>query len=376
MAVGLVLLSVLGLDFGSKQVYKKLQPQRPVAETGHREFNFRYHHGLRSNASVQDSFGHLSYPFFSNSLGMRDGSVREAPPGKSGPRILLIGDSFTEGVGLPWEKTFAGILASQLGAKGVEVLNSGVNSYCPILFKARLKYLFDQQGLEVDRVVALIDISDVMQELTFQEKPDSSVQEHPLFPEHYEEISAYNRREGWIRENIENQFTILGVLGRNLRIWWRDYCSGLGVRKYDQVQTWAYVWPDYQGPYEPLIEKGLGLAQRHMTEVVEDLRQRGILLTVVVYPWPQQLSRLSRPSRAETVWADWAEQNRASFISLFPDFSELGDAEFIRENYFLQNDSHWNERGHAKVAELLLGKYRALILPAAKGRGRAGGLKN
>jgi len=363
LAAGLVLLAILALDFGSKQVYRNFQPRRPTPETAHREYHPHYHHGLRPNASVTDSFGPLSYPFFSNSLGMRDGSVREVSLTKSGPRILLIGDSFTEGVGLPWEKTFPGILASALGSEGVEVLNSGVNSYCPILFKGRLKYLFDQKGLEVDRVVACIDISDVMQELTYQEKPDNTVKEQPLFPEHYGEIDRQNQRDDWIRKNIEDQFTLLGAFARNLRIWWRDHKGGPGVRQYDEIPTWAYVWPDYQGPYGALIEKGLRLAQRHMTEVAADLRQRDIALTVVVYPWPQQLPYSFRPSRAETVWAEWADENQASFISLFSDFARLGDPGFVRDNYFLRNDSHWNERGHAKVAELLLGKYRSFVLP-------------
>jgi hypothetical protein len=374
LAALLVGLAVVGLDFVSRQIYKKFRkpPVRPVAE--HREPSPFYHHGLRPNASVMDTFGDRQYPFFSNSLGMRDGSVREVSLDKKGPRILLIGDSFTEGVGLPWEKTFAGILATRLSAEGVEVLNSGVNSYCPVLFKGRLKFLFEQKGLEVDRVVALVDISDIMQELTYRETPEGKIVAQPLFPGNDGEIvSVYVRREEWIRNNLEDQFVILGALARNLRLWHRDHRSPPAVRRQDEIGTWAFHWPEYRGPYEKLIQKGLQLAQQHMTEVAADLRQRGIALTVVIYPWPQQLPNLSRPSRAETVWAEWAEKNRVDFINLFRDFARLGSPDEIRRDYYLRNDWHWNARGNALVAGLLLDSYGALILPPPRGPQKTAG---
>jgi hypothetical protein len=360
----LVGLAVVGLDFAARQVYKKFRkrPVRAVAE--HREPNPFYHHGLRANASVMDTFGDRQYPFLSNSLGMRDGSVREVSLDKKGPRILLIGDSFTEGVGLPWEKTFAGILAARLSADGIEVLNSGVNSYCPILFKGRLRYLFDQKGLEVDRVVALVDISDIMQELTYQETPGGEIRPRSLLSEaEAKELSDYVAMEDWSRTYLEDQFVLLGALARNLRLWCRDHVSPSGVRRQDELPLWAFHWPEYQGPYESKIEEGLDLAQRHMTEIAEDLRRRKIALTVMIYPWPQQLPHLSRPSRAETVWQKWAANHGVDFINLFRDFARMDSPDEILKKYYLQNDWHWNDRGNAVVADLLLHSYRALVLP-------------
>jgi len=222
LAVLLVATLIVGLDFGIKKVYKKLRkpPVKPVAE--HREPSPYYHHGLRPNAAVMDTFGDRQYPFFSNSLGMRDVSIREVSARKTRPRLLLIGDSFTEGVGLPWEKTFAGLLAAGLEKAGVEVLNSGVNSYCPILIQGRLRYLFEQRGFEVDRVIVLVDISDVMQELIYRKTPDGRIEAQPLFSStDAQEISTYIRNESWIQEKLEENFVILGAVGRNFRLWRR-----------------------------------------------------------------------------------------------------------------------------------------------------------
>ena len=367
----LVGAAVLSLDFSVRQVYKKFRTPPILPVSVHRESSPYYHHGFRPNVAVMDTFGNRRYPFFSNSMGMRDGVVREVSPKKTNPRILLIGDSFTEGVGLPWEKTFAGILATQLSAKGIEVLNSGVNSYCPILYKGRLTYLFDRKGLEVDRVVVGVDVSDIMQELTYREIPQGKVEAQPLFAgEDREIISAYFQREKWIRTNLEENFVLLGALARNLRLWHRNYFPPPDVRRQDEIPFWAFQWPEYQGPYEGLIEKGLQLARQHMTEIATDLKKRGIAMTVMVYPWPQQLPYLAQPSRAETVWEDWAKENRVDFINLFRDFSRLGPAEMIQKNYYLQKDWHWNDRGNALVARLLLDTYRPLIWPPEKTTGK------
>jgi hypothetical protein len=45
---------------------------------------------------------------FTDSLGFKDASRRAVPDRR---RILFIGDSFTEGVGLPYEQTFVGLFA-------------------------------------------------------------------------------------------------------------------------------------------------------------------------------------------------------------------------------------------------------------------------
>jgi lysophospholipase L1-like esterase len=138
-----------------------------------------------------------------------------------GPRVLFVGDSFTEGVGLPWEKTFVGKVQTSLAPSGVEVLNAGVNSYCPLLIKHRLRELIEKQGLELDRVVVLIDISDVLQELQYRETLDGSVEAIPYAPFEREAktLDRANRIQDWLEKNIEDRFVLLGALSRNLRLW-------------------------------------------------------------------------------------------------------------------------------------------------------------
>ncbi|NCY21881.1 hypothetical protein EBX31_07985 [bacterium] len=84
---------------------------------------------------------------------------------------------------------------------------------------------------------------------------------------------------------------------------------------------------------------------------------------MVAYQWPQQIRVGTRPSRAETEWSSWADQHQARFISLFPLFVNDTPANELIAEYYWENDAHWNEVGHAKVAKELLNQ---LVLPSAK----------
>ena len=55
------------------------------------------HHALKPNCASMEHWGRDSYEFFTNSLGFRDEKIREVPLTDARPRILILGDSFTEG---------------------------------------------------------------------------------------------------------------------------------------------------------------------------------------------------------------------------------------------------------------------------------------
>ena len=82
-------------------------------------------------------------------------------------RILLIGDSFVEGIGMNFEDSFAGLLqgAGQQRSDRIEFLNAGVASYSPSIYYKKIKYLLDS-GLRFDEVVLFSDTADVTDEAT------------------------------------------------------------------------------------------------------------------------------------------------------------------------------------------------------------------
>jgi hypothetical protein len=120
------------------------------------------HHRSRPNAKGRVR----GVDLITNSLGLHDREVTRAkPPGVI--RILMLGDSFTEGRGLPLEATVAKRAEDMLNGdrcpRVCQVLNGGVSSYSPLL-----EFLFLQRvglGLEPDLVVMNFDMTDVHDDL-------------------------------------------------------------------------------------------------------------------------------------------------------------------------------------------------------------------
>ena len=89
-----------------------------------------YHHDLRPSVSATTQWGERRYAILTNSLAFRDGATRRVPARGERRRVLLLGDSFTEGLGVTWEESFAGRLARAAGGD-LEILNAGVIGYSP-----------------------------------------------------------------------------------------------------------------------------------------------------------------------------------------------------------------------------------------------------
>src|ERR1700686_2608899 len=149
-------------DFAYSTLTQGEEKQRPA-----RIANSIYDHGFAANFDGYDVWGELRYRLITNSLGFKDASVRNVPLKSASRRILLIGDSFTEGIGMSFEDSFAGQLyrAGQERSDKIEFLNAGVASYSPSIYYKKIKYLLDS-GLQFDEVVLFSDTSDVTDEAT------------------------------------------------------------------------------------------------------------------------------------------------------------------------------------------------------------------
>jgi len=364
LAVLLGLGLALALDYGVRQIYLKATYRPLVYHHPHRIPHPVYHHAIEPNQKSEDAIGRYAAPFFSNSVGMKDSRVREVPLKGERPRVLLMGDSFTEGIGTAWERTFAGILAEKLDRVGVELLNGGTVSYSPHLIRLRLEDLLSR-GLKIDRVVVLIDISDVLNELQYEDAGDGTVryEEFAPFQQQAEAIRKINQTNAWLEESLERNFVILGAISRNLRLLWRNQEKKVGISDYDQIPSWAYEWPDYRGPFEKHVEEGLRRARGNMDALAKRLKKEKVALTVVVYPWPQQIRRGTRGGRGEMFWKDWCVERGADFVSLYPVFLDQGSSEEVIVKYYWKDDCHWNAVGQRRVAESLFNEYREAVMP-------------
>jgi hypothetical protein len=354
LMVFLVVVLVLGIDFA---VARMVRSFRMVSISSGRVRDPVFHHGLRRDFVWQDSFGPMHFQEISNSLGLRDGGRRTIPPVGDRPRILLIGDSFTEGVGVPWEETFAGRLQTALKAKGVEVLNAGVASYTPILERIKVRHLYEVEGLRFGRLVLFLDLSDLKDELFYRKDEFGRAQPIPYGP--------FASQAGWglwverisdfSETRIEPNFILLGALARNLKIFIRQ-----ATRKELGAQGLFTGLPDFvrdyelgNSPLQEISERGMEKCGENLAGLADYLRARGIPMTLVIYRWPQYHMPAEGESRYQGHWREWAAEHGVDFIDLF----RLFDGKEPISQWHLPGDDHWNSRGHGEVAKALLAHW-------------------
>jgi hypothetical protein len=354
LSAALVMGLVLGADYLARKI---VQLNRETSVGSGRTRHPIFHHGFHPDYEWQDRFGPIRIRMVSNSLGMRDGERRVVPPVGDRPRILLIGDSFTEGVGVPWEETFAGRLQAALASRGVEVLNAGVVSYTPILERIKVRHLYEEQGLRFNRLVLFLDLSDMKDDLFYEEDAAGRALPIPYGPfaseagwgkwvERFSDVC-----ETWLEPN----FILLGALARNLKIPLRQM-----TRKELGSQGAFAALPDFvrdyemeDVPYRKITERGMEKCGENLALLATYLRERGVPMTLVIYRWPQYRMPSKGNSRYQNYWRSWAGQNGVDFVDLF----QLFDGREPIRQWHLEGDDHWNAAGHAVVAEALLGEW-------------------
>jgi hypothetical protein len=311
------------------------------------------------NFAGYDIWGEARYPLFTNSLGFKDGSVREVPLKGSSHRILLIGDSFTEAIGIPYENSFVALLnrAGEQRPQSVEFLDAGVASYSPSIYYRKVKYLLGR-GLQFDEVVLLSDSSDVEDEATSYFCIDDDPKYQKLCstpPGTYPPVPPLKR------DFFIDHFAVTNRVRVVAKRWIQ---SALGNRRsaiehdHDRI-GWTTPNPD-PARYRPLgVEGGIARSLQNMTRLSDLLTSRGIPLTIVVYPWAQQIAQNDRDSRQVRLWRDFCPRHCKAFIDLFPVFFAAADADKDwYEHLYILGDDHFSAAGnrmlYAELAKHLL----------------------
>lgn len=301
-------------------------------EKAYRIRSEHYHHDLLPNFTG-DAFWGKRYRIQTNNLGFKDKGNRIVTLPSAGRRVLFIGDSFTEGVGFPYEKTFVGIVDQNLSRRGYEVLNAGVSSYSPTLYHSKIKYWIENKKLQVSEVFLFLDLSDITDEynLTHPETQDSK--EVPRF-----------RLQSFIKQN-----SLLAHTFANYLYAWRNPFPMDHSRA-----RWSYNPKVFQtvGAF------GLKKATSSMNQLASFLRSHSIPLTVGIYPWPVQIQRRELTSIQVKHWTEWGKKNSVPILNLFPAFIQDGVEPIdLLKRYFIPGDVHWNESGHALVAKEVLKSF-------------------
>jgi len=113
-------------------------------------------------------------------------------------------------------------------------------------------------------------------------------------------------------------------------------------------------WTFDEELYQRYGRDGLEQARVAMERLLDQLRAHSAELTLVVYPWPDQIAARDEPSRQVTYWRSWAARHGVRFIDLFPAFIGDDDPDRVLKQYFIAGDVHFNEDGHRLIGEQFL----------------------
>ena len=316
---------------------------------------------LQPYCSCTRAWGHERYALSVNSQGFRDKEVRLVPLTDPRPRILMLGDSFTESMG-PWDESFVGRLAARFPQ--YEILNGGVGGYSPsnYLNTARIAL---KSGLQFDEAIVFIDISDVQDEAGLvSDIDDSGAVRLARNQYHYQTwyshlrkfVSTYLVLTNYVWELVERRLVATGYYHLD---------HGFNGNVFDLERSgWTYRKVVEDQPFElgfaPLgVEGGIAKEKLKMDLLYQDLAKRNIPISVVVYPWPAQLIYDRVDSREVQIWREWCQGKCKRFVTIFPEFfAERNKCPKAQPGcWYLKNwtfgDIHLNANGNAIVADVV-----------------------
>ncbi len=330
--------------------------------------NIYYHHDLKKNFSGQVKWGHDIHPFSTNSFGFKDKENRKIPLHPDKFRCVLIGDSFSEGVGYDFPDTFAGITDRKSNGK-FEFLNAAVKSYSPKLYYLKIKHLLEVQGLKFDHLFAFIDISDIQDEIVYE----SFIPAPPHSPASFlYNIDIYLKSHSFLYKKIinNNVFRLLDkfIASHRTEDAEDEASVPLMLSMKSFFENYANERPKWTSDiaiYEKWGQRGVQLAQSHMARLVKLCNKHRIGVTIAVYPWPFQIKNKELNSRQVELWRKFADQEGVHFLNYFPGFINSNSPEKIIKTFFIPGDVHWNEKGHEFIADLLWRHLSSLNIPGA-----------
>ena len=314
------------------------------------------HHAFRPKCAATHQWGGNSYEFLTNNLGFRDEKVRDVPLADPKPRILVLGDSFTEGK-VAWRDTYFAKIASHFPQ--YDFLNGGVSSYAPSNYLNVARMVL-AAGVDIDEVIVFPDISDVQDEAAFYRDKDASgavtgpVQQDWTAP-------WYERGRYIIAQHMLLTNYILDFMDRYFVRYGYYNLAVAGYTLDTETSAWTYRKVNETAPYiagyAPLgVEGGIAKEKAKMDVLWKELQARNIPISIVVYPYPAQVLHDTADSRQVQIWRQWCEGKCKRFISVFPPFiaakqqcpASTPGCWYL--TYFIFGDDHYNAAGNALVA--------------------------
>lgn len=304
-----------------------------------------YHHDLKKNFIQDNYFQFKKYKIITNSLGFKDSKIRNIEKNSSERRIIFIGDSFTEGVGLDYENTFVGIIDKYLSKYSILVLNAGVGSYSPKMYYRKIKYLIENENIKFSDLVVYIDISDIEDEAL-----NYLIDENDNIISRNKNYLSKNTPYNYIKKLVENNTFII--------------FNSLSIIKQviqptpDHIKLKSFKRARLDNEYS---NYGFEESLKYMNKLYDLCTKNQINLIVSIYPWPTQILEEDLNSKQVQIWSSWSMLKKVKLINYFPllvkENISTEDKKKIIDKFYFKNDVHFNIKGNKLIADYFIKKF-------------------
>jgi hypothetical protein len=312
------------------------------------------HHRLLPGSRSEFRTSEYSYVQSVNSAGFRGPELRDR--GDAGLRILMLGDSFTMGKGVSDDETFSALLEARLRAatgRPAEVINSGVDSYAPILEYLKLTQVMPV--LQPDVVVMNLDPGDGVQEVMYRQRAEFDADGRPRG------VPSDSAKPRSLADRVR-EFLMRRTFMTRLILYYVYEESGLTPQNVVAAANPAVLantlesdavdrTPEFEALFAS-IQAAADLCARH-----------GVRFVLAIYPWGHQVgddewrdgrrhfvpdgARASDRSRMRV--REWASARGIELVDAFDAFRQAPSAERL----YFDADMHWTPRGHEIMADVL-----------------------
>lgn len=325
-----------------------------------------FHHRLIPNARGRQKTTEFDAVYAINAFGLRSPEIAATKPAGV-KRLLLLGDSFTEGVGVQASETYARHLQAALdgvrGSERWEVINAVVASYSPLL-----EYLFlKNRGLTLDPdvVILALDLSDFFDDIQysalarFDDQGEPIAVTPPTDPVHSPAGRALVGVKDFLKYNTRTYNFVCRRLASLLAKRSLNFSGDVALDKYGALR----------GDPSALDDRSWWRTYDYLQRIHAVLKARDIEFWIAVYPYGLQISakewntgRLFWGFEVNRVYSSHAQELVEAFgrrhgihvVNMVSDFQEAARTTFP---LYYDNDGHWRAAGHQVAAPSL---YKAL----------------
>ncbi len=307
----------------------------------------KFYYELKKNCVGKYRFK-KSFPIvktITDEMGLRVGE-KSFPKKKEKKNIFLFGDSFTYGVGIEFEKTFAGLIERKFS--NYNVYNFGVGSYSPSVHLYKLKKTLNENIIP-EKILLFLDLTDLIDEASRWEYIDS-MDKVKLTNDHL--FLNSKKKEKFTKRNFKltnNLLSYINYHSRNLR-------ELANIRLSDKRKIKTSIQGSFTYKEQDSLDKrfwkndtflkGRTNLKKRLLQIADISKKNNIEFYLIIYPWAETLEF----GQKKFSWSEFAKEICSSrncrLIDAIPDFQNYKNRNinWSTELYFL-NDEHFNEKG-------------------------------